>query len=209
MRALFFSLSVSLATPAFAGTQAQEAPHIVSDKQQIEDDRAEARLQNKLGLALLKQKKFYEASDAFYEATSLDPDNAHYQNNYGLALLKNGDPYSASEAFRAALELGLTKAFVWNNLGMAYEHTDALDEARNAYLKAAQKGSTSAEKNFQRIKNVKSLSGGFGLGLRGGGLGCGGPGEYEQPVMSLSVTYTIGTVVVEEPLDPILQLIFQ
>ena len=193
MRALFFSLSVSLATPAFAGTQAQEAPHIVSDKQQIEDDRAEARLQNKLGLALLKQKKFYEASDAFYRATELDPDNAHYHNQYGLAALKSDDPFFAIDEFKLALELGLNKGFVWNNLGMAYEHTNQLDEARNAYMRASQKGHTAAEKNYQRIKNVKSLK------VRDfEGVGCGGEEGPPPSLLSLE-PIPAPTLTSEEP----------
>ena len=168
MKSLFFALSLICAMPAFAETELKEAPQIVSDKQQIENDKKTAKQKNKEGLAFLKQKNFYEAVGSFSEATSLDPDNAHYSNNYGLSMLKIGDPFSAIEMFKLALELGLTEAFVWNNLGMAYEHTNQLDEARNAYMKASQKGNTSAEKNYQRIKNVKSLN------VRADSVGCGG-----------------------------------
>jgi tetratricopeptide (TPR) repeat protein len=182
MKALFFALSLFCAVPAFAETELQEAPQIDSDKKQIQDDKKEAKKKNKEGLALLKQKKFYEASESFAEATNLDPDNAHYFNNYGLSLLKSSDPFYAIDQFKLALDLGLNKAFVWNNLGMSYEHTNQLDEARSAYLKASQKGSTSAEKNYQRIKNVKYLR---VESLEGFGCG-GGDEEYLPPPIELS-----------------------
>jgi tetratricopeptide (TPR) repeat protein len=178
MKTLFVAFALFCAVPAFAETELSEAPKIASDKQQLENDRQEAKKENKAGLSFLKQKKFFEAIDAFYRATELDPDNAHYHNQYGLAALKSEDPFTAINEFTLALELGLTKAFVWNNLGMAYEHTNQLDEARNAYLKASQKGSTAAEKNYLRIKNVKSLN------VRASeGFGCGGEEAPYPPII--------------------------
>jgi tetratricopeptide (TPR) repeat protein len=169
MKALFFALAFSFITPAFAGSQLEEAPAVASDKQQLADDKKEAKKKNKEGLALLKKKQYFEASMSFEEAISLNPENAHYYNQYGLALLKSGDPYYAIEQFKMALELGLNKDFVWNNLGMAYEHTNQLDDARNSYMRASQKGNVAAAKNYERIKFVKSLNIDFSEGL-----GCGG-----------------------------------
>ena len=193
MKAFFVAFALFCAVPAVAKTQLKEAPKIASDQQQINNDKQEAKRENKEGLALLKQKKFYEASDAFYRATELDPDNAHYHNQYGLAALKSDDPFFAIDEFKLALELGLNKGFVWNNLGMAYEHTNQLDEARNAYMRASQKGHTAAEKNYQRIKNVKSLK------VRDfEGVGCGGEEGPPPSLLSLE-PIPAPTLTSEEP----------
>jgi Flp pilus assembly protein TadD len=160
MKSILFALGLFFVTPAFAEVPSKEAPKAVN-QEETKSAKIEAKQKNEEGLALLKQKKFSEAQDLFREATNLDPDNAHYHNHYGLSLLKDGDPYTAAEEFQVAIDLGLNTAFIWNNLGMAYEHTNQLDEARKAYKRASQKGDESAEKNYQRIKNVKSLRSGL------------------------------------------------
>jgi Flp pilus assembly protein TadD len=46
---------------------------------------------------------------------------------------------------------------MYNNLGMAYEHLDRLDEAREAYQKAAELKSKPATENLARLQGVKSI----------------------------------------------------
>ncbi len=46
---------------------------------------------------------------------------------------------------------------MWNNLGMAYEHLDRLEEARDAYQKAAESSPTAPRDNLARLEGVKSV----------------------------------------------------
>jgi tetratricopeptide (TPR) repeat protein len=145
-----FALALTSAT-AFAqeGTsEAPEAPVVV--------DKAAARAKDKEGMSLLKTDA-YAAAEALAQAVALDPGKAAYHNHYGLALLKSFDYYSAAEEFKAAIERGLSTDYVWNNLGMAYEHMDQLDDARDAYRKAGQKGSPYAPLHLKRLEGVKSV----------------------------------------------------
>jgi Tfp pilus assembly protein PilF len=144
-----FALALTSAT-AFAQEAASEAPQApVIDKEG-------ARAKDKEGMALLK-KDPYAAVEVFAQAVALDPEKAVYHNHYGLALLKTYDYYTAAEEFRAAIERGLSTDYTWNNLGMAYEHMDQLDDARDAYRKAGQKGSPYAPLHLKRLEGVKSV----------------------------------------------------
>jgi tetratricopeptide (TPR) repeat protein len=181
MRAILLAAILLYTTPAFAGVQFQEAPKIDSEQQQIDNDLKEAKKKNKEGLALLKQKKYTEAGEAFFLATTLDPDNADFHNNYGASLLKLDDAMSAVSEFEFATELGLDTASVWNNLGKAYESTNRMKEARDAYLKALRLGSTSAGKSYQRVKTFAALTTEQPF-VFVGGLGCGGPTSMSADV---------------------------
>ena len=56
-----------------------------------------------------------------------------------------------------AIELEPVEAYMWNNLGMAYEQVDRLEEAREAYGKAAEMDSDRARESLARLLGVKSV----------------------------------------------------
>ncbi len=47
---------------------------------------------------------------------------------------------------------------MWNNLGMAYERLDRIVEARAAYEKGSETGSTLATVHLERLEGVTSVA---------------------------------------------------
>ena len=78
-----------------------------------------------------------DAIESFGKAVDLNPRNAYAQNNLGLALIYDKQYDKAVDALEEAVDLAPVTAYMWNNLGMAYEQLDRLEDARDAYSKAA------------------------------------------------------------------------
>jgi tetratricopeptide (TPR) repeat protein len=150
MKAILVALSLLCSFPVFAQTE----PNNVAKEEIVLEQQAAAQ-KSQEGLALMKQKKYTAARDAFLEATTKDPNSAEYSNQYGLALLKTGDAFSAVEEFQTAIDLGMTGSAIWDSLGNAHEKTKNYSEAETAYSHASELGSKTGEKNAQRMEKLQ------------------------------------------------------
>jgi Tfp pilus assembly protein PilF len=112
---------------------------------------------NTLGRAELQVGHRKAALEAFEKAVDLNPNNSYAHNNLGLALIYDQRPAEAIDELEQAVELEPVESYMWNNLGMAYEQLDRLDDARNAYGKAAEMQSDHAQDSLARLKGVQSV----------------------------------------------------
>jgi predicted negative regulator of RcsB-dependent stress response len=112
---------------------------------------------NALGRAELRGGKRKDAIESFTKAVELNPKNAFAQNNLGLALIYDKQYDKAVDALEEAVELDPVTSYMWNNLGMAYEQLDRLEDARDAYGKAAAMESGRARESLTRLKGVESV----------------------------------------------------
>jgi tetratricopeptide (TPR) repeat protein len=74
-----------------------------------------------------------------------------------LALIYDKRFDDAVEELEQAVELEPVESYMWNNLGTAYEQLDRLDDARDAYGKAAEMKSDRGRESLARLKGVKTL----------------------------------------------------
>jgi predicted negative regulator of RcsB-dependent stress response len=112
---------------------------------------------NALGRAQLRGGKRKDAIESFSKAVELNPKNAFAQNNLGLALIYDKQYDKAVDALEEAVDLDAATSYMWNNLGMAYEQLDRLEDARDAYGKAAAMESGRARDSLTRLKGVESV----------------------------------------------------
>jgi tetratricopeptide (TPR) repeat protein len=112
---------------------------------------------NVLGRVELRGGKRKDAIESFEKAVELNPRNAYAQNNLGLALIYDKQYDKAVDALEEAVDLAPVTAYMWNNLGMAYEQLDRLEDARDAYGKAATMESEHARDSLTRLKGVESV----------------------------------------------------
>jgi predicted negative regulator of RcsB-dependent stress response len=112
---------------------------------------------NVLGRAQLRSGKRGAAIESFEKAALLNPRNIYAHNNLGLALIYDKQYEEAVAALEEAVSLDHVEGYMWNNLGMAYEQLDRLDEARDAYTKAADLASDRARDSLARLKGVESV----------------------------------------------------
>ena len=112
---------------------------------------------NVLGRVELRGGKRKDAIESFGKAVELNPKNAYAQNNLGLALIYDKQYDKAVDALEEAVDLAPLTSYMWNNLGMAYEQLDRLEDARDAYGKAATMESERARDSLTRLKGVESV----------------------------------------------------
>jgi Tfp pilus assembly protein PilF len=94
---------------------------------------------NNLGTALVGQKRYAEAEDAYRRIVSLRPMSAPIANNLATAIAGQGKPVEAEEMLRTALRLDPALTGAQLNLGMYEAETGRFDEAlahlREAYAR--------------------------------------------------------------------------
>jgi cytochrome c-type biogenesis protein CcmH/NrfG len=94
---------------------------------------------NNLGTALVGQKRYAEAEDAYRRIVSLRPMSAPIANNLATAIAGQGKPVEAEEMLRTALRLDPALTGAQLNLGMYEAQTGRFDEAlahlREAYAR--------------------------------------------------------------------------
>jgi Flp pilus assembly protein TadD len=112
---------------------------------------------NTLGRVQLQMGRRKEALASFEKAIELNPDNSYAHNNAGLALIYGKQYDEAVEELEQAVESEPVEGYMWNNLGMAYEQLDRLEDAREAYGKAADMDSDKAKESLARLEGVKSV----------------------------------------------------
>jgi predicted negative regulator of RcsB-dependent stress response len=112
---------------------------------------------NTLGRAQLQMGRRKDALESFEKAIELNPDNSYAHNNAGLALIYGKQYDEAVEELEQAVESEPVEGYMWNNLGMAYEQLDRLEDAREAYGKAADMDSEKAKESLARLEGVKSV----------------------------------------------------
>lgn len=92
---------------------------------------------NEQGTNLMKEGKFQEASDKFYEAYLRNDGSAPclYTNNLGFAYYKMGKYEEAVKYFKETVNCDSARAVAYLNLGDAYAMLSRNAEARQAYTK--------------------------------------------------------------------------
>jgi len=94
---------------------------------------------NEQGVELMKEGKYEEASDKFYEAYLRNDDagtaSCLYTNNLGFAYYKMGKYEDAVNYLKEAVECDSGRAVAYLNLGDAYAKLNRNVEARQAYAK--------------------------------------------------------------------------
>jgi tetratricopeptide (TPR) repeat protein len=92
---------------------------------------------NEQGTNLMKEGKFQEASDKFYEAYLRNDSTAQclYTNNLGFADYKMGKYEEAVEYLKETTHCDSTRAVAYLNLGDAYAKLNRNADARQAYEK--------------------------------------------------------------------------
>ena len=98
--------------------------------------RGEARAHHALGLALIKDRKFEGAAQAFAEAVERDPVAVESWLNRGVALKELGDLKGAEDCYRRALALSRQDPIAHNNLANVVGALGRHDEAAGLYRDA-------------------------------------------------------------------------
>lgn len=102
----------------------------------LRQDKNNARLYNKLGLAELKISDFRAASHDFNKAAKIDRRFAEAFNNIGAVAYVQKNYGSATKYFKKALALNETSATFHVNLGAAWFSQNKLDRAMAEYTRA-------------------------------------------------------------------------
>jgi tetratricopeptide (TPR) repeat protein len=89
-----------------------------------------------MGVALERQGKLEEATEAYTKALSIKPDYAEAYNNMGNALREKGKPKEAIEAYTKALSIKPDFTDAYYNMGNALRKQGKPKEAIEAYTKA-------------------------------------------------------------------------
>ena len=92
-----------------------------------------SRIFDALGYSMYLQGKEAEALKVFFQAVSLDADNASAQNNLGVALLHQDQVRGAIEHIQVAVDLDPGSPEAYFNLGNAYLANGDLEAAVSAY----------------------------------------------------------------------------
>jgi len=112
---------------------------------------------NTLGRAELARFNYDNALAAFERATVLNPDNVFAWNNLGYVHLQRQDYRNAVAALVEATNRPGATGFMFNNLGTALEQVDELDDARVAYERGGELGSTEAKASRKRLEGVDTI----------------------------------------------------
>jgi len=89
-----------------------------------------------LGLALVQQQKYEEASAAFRRVFQLNSEDVWARQNFALCLEKLGRKDEAIREFKRALAIKPRFGLAWLGLGQIYEETGQTNEAAACYQKA-------------------------------------------------------------------------
>jgi tetratricopeptide (TPR) repeat protein len=89
-----------------------------------------------LGLALVQQQKYEEASTIFREVFRLNSEDVWARQNFALCLQKMGRKGEAIREFKRALAIKPRFGLAWLGLGQLYEETGETNEAVACYQKA-------------------------------------------------------------------------
>ena len=89
-----------------------------------------------LGLALQRQGRPNEATEAYRRLTEVDPDNSMHWGNYATSLRIAGDPEGAERAAQAAVRLAPDEPDRLEQLGLLQLQCGKLPEARDTLLRA-------------------------------------------------------------------------
>ncbi len=90
------------------------------------------------GNALMGQKKYYKAIQAFNKSIEIDPQHAATWNNKGLALMHQDKNDEAIQAYEKAIEIDPQLAEAWYNKGIALDNQGKYKEAIQAYDRATE-----------------------------------------------------------------------
>lgn len=108
--------------------------------------RSRAQIENRRGVALLRDGRLAESVAAFSAAYGLDPTDAEIVNNLGYALFRDGDPEAAEPLLRRALVLEPERANAWANFAQSYaglgDHDRAVAALTLAYRYSADRRAT-------------------------------------------------------------------
>jgi tetratricopeptide (TPR) repeat protein len=88
------------------------------------------------GLALFREKKYYEAISSWNKSIELNPQDATAWFSIGCALGEQANYGDAVKAYDKAIEINPNFAKAWNNKGYAFRNQGKYDEALKAYDKA-------------------------------------------------------------------------
>jgi tetratricopeptide (TPR) repeat protein len=102
------------------------------------DERPTVDAFNKLGVILLANGFYEDASQRFRRAVEMTPGNSAVLKNYGIALSFLGDHEGALAAFHQARELGPGFADLYYHIGNTHIGRMELDAATQHYLQALQ-----------------------------------------------------------------------
>lgn len=95
-----------------------------------------------LGTLLLQRQRPAEALEPLKKAATLDPKNADALWAFARAYRLSGQTKEAAEVLEKAVELGMPE--IWNEAGVLAAERGRLDEAAQAFARAAEKGPETA-----------------------------------------------------------------
>jgi len=138
-------------------TTGDRGPAVIAAKRGVKLAPESSQAWNTLGRAELARFDYDKAIEAFAKSTQINPDNVWAWNNLGFAQLQLKHYHEAVDALVEATTRKGAEGYMFNNLGTAYEQLDMLDDARNAFGKGGELGSTSAVASRKRLEGVKTI----------------------------------------------------
>lgn len=93
-------------------------------------------IRNKLGMVLLRKKKFKEAEDEFLTILAAESANFNAIDGLGLVMSQTGRGEKAVEQFLKAIAVNPQDVMVHYHLGLAYAASGDKDSAEKAYRQA-------------------------------------------------------------------------
>lgn len=93
-------------------------------------------IRNKLGMVLLRKKKFKEAEHEFLTILEAEPANFNAIDGLGLVMSQTGRRQKAVEQFLKAIAVNPQDVMVHYHLGLAYAASGDKDSAEKAYRQA-------------------------------------------------------------------------
>lgn len=129
-------------------------------RQLLENQPKEAKYHFYLGNALFYQQKIGEATQAYQEAISLNPQYALAYNGLGFLYASQGEWDEAIAQYQKALEINPDYAEALKNLGESFWKKGNTAEATNAWKKAlalyTQQGNNKAAQQLQQVLSQTS-----------------------------------------------------
>lgn len=122
----------------YAGAQTEQQKAEIRVQVKINEQKFEAREWLERGAALMNQKDFRGAVDAFRKAIDMDPNDAiaYYRAANAYRMLKEYD--NAVGNYRKAIELDSRYSDAYNNLGFTFEQMGSYGKAAENYQRAIQ-----------------------------------------------------------------------